>query len=324
MTHKCAIEPDLLRWSVDEKNLSFRSTRDVDPAHGIVGQPVAIEAMRFGLECDAPGQNVYVRGVTGTGRMTLVNSLLEQLKPQARRRLDRCYVHNFKQPDRPRLVTLPAGEGIVLRKQMRELADYLESHLTEALDSPPIKSRREAIQEQTRNELEGITKPLEKELHANGLALVQLQNGPVPQAAIFPLLEGEPVAPDQYKQMAMAGKIPEAAYQEMEEKIRQYSKRMGEVSLQASQVYEKGMHELKQFMESETRKLLDHAALNIRERHDNSAVNIFLDEVLEDVIENRLQVQADTNLPDAHVHLRGIDAAKSALREYNAARTAQS
>ena len=102
MKHRTRLKAEQLRWRVDESKLPFSSTREVDPAEGIVGQPIALEAMRFGVECDAPGQNVYVRGLSGTGRMTMVHSLLSELKPQARRRLDRCYVRNFSQPDRPR------------------------------------------------------------------------------------------------------------------------------------------------------------------------------------------------------------------------------
>ncbi|MHC4340132.1 MAG: hypothetical protein ACYSX0_07975 [Planctomycetota bacterium] len=95
------VEPlacDALRWHCDPDSLPFKTTEEVDPIVGVVGQTSAVEALRFGLECDAPGQNVYVRGLTGTGRMTLVRRLLEELQPACRTKLDRCYVHNFSKP----------------------------------------------------------------------------------------------------------------------------------------------------------------------------------------------------------------------------------
>jgi ABC-type uncharacterized transport system fused permease/ATPase subunit len=67
---------DALRWRVDESTLGFTSTSEIDPAEGIIGQPVAMEALRFGVESNAPGQNIYVRGTNGTGRTSLVRSLL--------------------------------------------------------------------------------------------------------------------------------------------------------------------------------------------------------------------------------------------------------
>ena len=73
------MEASQLRWRADESALDFKSTSEIDPAVGIVGQPVALEALRFGLECQAPGQNVYVRGLSGTGRMTMIRSVLDEL-----------------------------------------------------------------------------------------------------------------------------------------------------------------------------------------------------------------------------------------------------
>ena len=57
-----------LRWTCPETSADFDSTRDVAPIAGVVGQDDAVDALRFGLEFDGPGQNIYVRGLTGTGR----------------------------------------------------------------------------------------------------------------------------------------------------------------------------------------------------------------------------------------------------------------
>jgi ATP-dependent Lon protease len=301
LSHPSAIKPAALRWRVDEKKLSFRSTAQVDPAEGIVGQPIAIEAMRFGVECDAPGQNIYVRGVTGTGRMTLVKSLLNELRPQARRRLDRCYVHHFAQPDRPRLITLPAGEGPQLRRLMRDVAEFLQNRLGEALESSPLKSRRDAVQEQTRQRLDAITQPLDKELHSNGLALVQLQAGPVTQAVIFPVIDGKPVSPEQYKQMVLAGTVSEEDLAQVQKQVKRYSKRLAEVSSAASQAYQEGMQSLRDLLESEARSLMHDLTSRIRARFKNETVDCFLDEVTEDVIENRLPGADQSDLPDTQV-----------------------
>ena len=74
------IEPlpcNALRWRCDPDRLEFETTADVDPVAGVIGQSSAVDALSFGLEIDAPGQNVFIRGLTGTGRMTLVQRLLE-------------------------------------------------------------------------------------------------------------------------------------------------------------------------------------------------------------------------------------------------------
>jgi len=298
VSHPSALSHENLRWQVDESRLSFRSTAEVDPAEGIVGQPIAIEAMRFGVECDAPGQNVYVRGVTGTGRTTLVTSLLKELRPKAKRRLDRCYVHNFKQPDRPRLVTLPAGDGPRFRKMVRDVAEFLQNRLGEALDSAPLKARKEALKEEMQRKIGEITEPLEQELKANGLAMVQLQAGPIAQSAIFPVVNGEPISPEQLKQLAAEGKVPESDYARVEENIRKYRKRLGEVSAEVTQAYQAGLARLQDYLENETRNILENLTHDIVQAFDTPAVCAFISEVIDDVVENRLHPGPGSNLPD--------------------------
>ncbi|MEK7756888.1 MAG: hypothetical protein AAB385_06720, partial [Planctomycetota bacterium] len=80
---KPSVEPlpaAALRWHCDPKALPFDSTADIEPISGVIGQDSAVDALKFGLETNAPGQNVFVRGITGTGRMTLIRRMLEQIR----------------------------------------------------------------------------------------------------------------------------------------------------------------------------------------------------------------------------------------------------
>jgi ATP-dependent Lon protease len=295
------LSADELRWRVDEDELPFNSTAEVDPAKGIIGQPVAMEAMRFGVESDAPGQNIYVRGSSGTGRTSLVVSLLAELDPQARRRLDRCYVHNFKQPDRPRLITLPAGQGPVLRKQVRELADFIENRLLETLDSEPTKTRRDAIGKSTQDEIESITTPLEDELKTNDLALVRLQAGPVTRTAIFPLIEGRPAPPEELAQLLKAGKLKQEELEKLEEKIQEFAPRLQEVSRAAGKAWELGLVKMREFVEDEARSTLQEFTASLLKELSQPEVAEFISEVIEDVIDNRLDMEAAKGQPPPQI-----------------------
>jgi ATP-dependent Lon protease len=295
------LSADELRWRVAEDELPFNSTAEVDPAKGIIGQPVAMEAMRFGVESDAPGQNIYVRGSSGTGRTSLVVSLLAELDPQARRRLDRCYVHNFKQPDRPRLITLPAGQGPVLRKQVRELADFIENRLLETLDSEPTKTRRDAIGKSTQDEIESITTPLEDELKTNDLALVRLQAGPVTRTAIFPLIEGRPAPPEELAQLLKAGKLKQEELEKLEEKIQEFAPRLQEVSRAAGKAWELGLVKMREFVEDEARSTLQEFTASLLKELSQPEVAEFISEVIEDVIDNRLDMEAAKGQPPPQI-----------------------
>ncbi|MBN2552840.1 MAG: AAA family ATPase, partial [Spirochaetales bacterium] len=61
------LDPKDLRRTVDPGSLGLKSTENLDPLKGIIGQGRAVEALRFGLGIDKAGFNMYVSGPPGIG-----------------------------------------------------------------------------------------------------------------------------------------------------------------------------------------------------------------------------------------------------------------
>ncbi len=130
-----ALAASQLRWICDPASLGFQSTAELDTDSGIVGQNDALEALRYGLETSAPGQNIFVRGLMGTGRLELVKRVLAELNPVCSLGTDFCYVGNFKRPDEPRLLALPRGRGAEFRDAIEALVQFLKTEF-----QPPLQS----------------------------------------------------------------------------------------------------------------------------------------------------------------------------------------
>ena len=94
------------RWRCDPSSLGFKNTGELDVSIGILGQPDAIEALQYGIETRALGSNVFVRGLSGFGRMPLINQVVTQSSIGSVTLPDRCYVYNFSEPDQPKLLEL--------------------------------------------------------------------------------------------------------------------------------------------------------------------------------------------------------------------------
>jgi hypothetical protein len=107
-----------------------------------VGQDDTLEALRFGLEMPGLGQNVFVRGLAGTGRLSLVRQLLDDVRPTCPLVNDRCYVHNFAQPDHPRLLTIPRSHGATLSCRIDELITFIQHDLGPLLSSDTLRARQ--------------------------------------------------------------------------------------------------------------------------------------------------------------------------------------
>lgn len=277
-----------LRWRCDPESLPFETTADVDPVAGVIGQASAVDSLRFGLECDAPGQNIFIRGLTGTGRRTLVRRLLEEMKPCCDAKFDRCYVHHFAQPDRPRLITVPAGTARGFRRRVHELAEFIRDDLMNALDGEALKARRESLEKREKTELDLVTQPFERDLRAASLALVTLQLGPVAQTTIFPVAGGKPVPPEEYDQLRADGKISDADHKAFLDRREAFQKRLDEVTQRIREIRRRHARSIHSIVEETARALLGDMAREILKEYPGEDVRRFLSEVVDDVAENRL------------------------------------
>lgn len=286
--HPSRLSCDQIRWKCDPDSFDFVTTDDVDSALSVVGQQTAYEALLFGIECEAPGQNVYVRGARGTGRSRMVEKLLEKLKPTTEKKRDYCYVHNFLRPQSPRLIELPAGRGPIFRRVVHELAEFVEDGLRSAIDSEPISSQIGTVKEEIETQVRDISKPLEEELAASQLALVSMQNGPMTQTVILPTVDGEPIPRNQLKALVEQEKAPKEQLESFDELLPKFKKQLAEVSKKVADAFREGNQRLVALRAKLATELIRSIAKPIYDKFDNEAVQAFLDEVVEDAIEFRL------------------------------------
>jgi len=291
-----------LRWRCPADDLDFETTAEVEPIPGVVGQPAAVAALRFALECEAPGQNVFVRGLTGTGRTTMVGRLLEELEPACRAKLDRCYVHDFCRPERPRLVSLPAGRGRAFRRRLAAFAEFVENELPEALGSDAVRAHIAPLEERQRSELEALVQPFEEELRAAGLALVSLQMGPMTRLALFPRFEGQPVEPEKFEELHAEGKIGAEEHAAWHERMSEFSERLQKVSRAVARARRAAAEAMRALIVETARSLVREPLQEIRAEFPGEGVEPFLAELEDDVVENRLGPSAPDAAPPAQLY----------------------
>ncbi len=279
-----------LRWRCETGQCQFSSTKDVDLTDTVLGQPAARQALSFGIQCLAKGQNVYVRGPRGTGRITMIRQLLKELAPPAKNKKDCCYVHNFVRPDHPRLVTLAPGMAPDFRRDMVELAEFIEEGLVKALASEPYATQRDMLKQRLQSSAKEFMAPLEAELAANGLALVTMQNGPVAQTVIFPVHEGQPIPPDQFQALVKQKKVAEEAWEAFQAVSPKFEKQMQDVSRQVAEIFRKGKDQVLEINDKTARALLADITQRIKAHFGSESVSEFIDEVVDDAVEFRLSL----------------------------------
>ncbi|HSB39182.1 MAG TPA: ATP-binding protein [Gaiellaceae bacterium] len=186
---RLALRPDSLRRRLDPLELGFRSTEEVDPLVGTIGQPRALDALEYGLEIGTAGFNLVVTGAPGSGRLSTV---LDYLRARAAGKPvpdDWVYVHNFQNPDRPNAIHMVRGRGSDFARAMDDFVEAARREIRRAFESEEYDRRQREVIAEIAQERERRENELSLFADEHGLALKTTLTG----IASMPLLDGKPI-----------------------------------------------------------------------------------------------------------------------------------
>jgi len=192
---------DKTTWSRDLESFAFKCTDELTPLGYFIGQERAHDAIRFGLEVDKPGYNLFVTGLTGTGKISAIKShlqsIVDDLDSQEKRRpiSDWCYVYNFEDADRPKVVRLPRGTGKVYRQQLATVLRTLQEEIPKVLKSEGFESQARGHEGADRRATQELMGVLEQAGQEANFAVQLTPNG----ITIFPMIEDRPMTPEEYQ-----------------------------------------------------------------------------------------------------------------------------
>jgi ATP-dependent Lon protease len=234
--------PYELRWTCPPLTPSRRTPKVSD----LLGQTRPMAAIQLGLELYAPGYNIFVSGIMGTGRAMLLQHLLEELNPACRLSPDRVYVNNLIEPNRPRLITLGRGQAPQFQRDMEELIHRIHDALHAALRSRPHKLSRRLVIKAADERERKLMDALGREASRRGCALVQFQTQSGASAAdIYPVVDGEAVGVEALKTLAGDGKVPAAERDRLVARREELLERLSEVGERAREIARRTERELR-------------------------------------------------------------------------------
>jgi ATP-dependent Lon protease len=278
-----------LRWRCDPNALPFKTTASIHPCDEIIGQERALEAIRLGLDIHSIGYNIFVTGLAGTGRFTTIKCVLEEMdKIDLKGNIpnDLCYVNNFKNPDMPHMISLPAGQGNAFKKEMENFIEALKKKIPLFFENETYLNKKKEVVERFRNKQAEMFREFEKKVNKEGFALVQIQMGPYSRPGIFPLVEGNPVNIDQLETMVEEGKFSKEELERLKGKQIELINEL-EVIFKETRKAEKEIKEELTSLDNEViSPAIKDSVSDIKEKFNYEKVHQYLDEVEEDILAN--------------------------------------
>ena len=201
---------------VNPASLGFKTTDELDPNTGLIGQDRALKAIQFGANIKSHDFNIFVLGPPASGKTTAVKAHLGPKAAEAPTPADWVYVYNFDNPNRPKALQLPHGRGKDLAKGMVAALDELRSVLPALFESEDYQVRRRAIDEQFRSGQEEALEALNVKAQAQNIAILRTPTG----FTMAPMHEGKVVKPEVFNA------LPETMRKEVEHKIEALQKEL--------------------------------------------------------------------------------------------------
>src|SRR5271157_1258013 len=280
------LAPTKLRWRCDLARIPFETTAQAARREGFIGQERALRALKMGVELSAPGYNVFVCGLAGTSRGGTIAQMIEELHPATKPSMDRCYVNNFKIPDRPRLLVLPRGSANTFKKDIQAGIDFLRRRIPQVFEGEPFQRQKGRIVERFTVREKELMDDFTRRIARDQFALGHMQVGAVALPEIFPVLEGQMVPIEDIPKMVQDGKLETTVAEDLERKYEQFRQEFTVVYRRTLTLSRELASELSYLEQEAASVLVDGFVEELKERYPGEQVAEYLEEVRHNLLDN--------------------------------------
>jgi len=268
-----------LRAHIAPESLPFESTAALNPpGEKILGQERASDAIRFGMGMKADGYHIFIAGPTKAGLTYTARAYIEEQAKKEPTPPDWCYVHNFKEPDKPKSLKLSAGRGKELKKDMEELIETAQKKISEVFESEDYSAKEMEVQKSFERYRRKVIDELSQLAKEEGFILQISQVGMV----IVPATEqGQPLSQEKMAELSDEEKERlKKKSEELQEKMKGAVKKIREAEASYKEKHSKlegeiALYVIGEIMESYLEKY-----------KDEPGVVEHLKRVQEDILEN--------------------------------------
>ncbi|MCL4550515.1 MAG: AAA family ATPase [Bacteroidetes bacterium] len=280
------LNPEELRWTCNPDVFEFESTTNLKPIEGIVGQERALKALRLGVDLKSQGYNIFVTGLSGTGKFTAIQQMLESITPDCSHLSDYAYVNNFKDEDRPTLLQFPAGEAAKFKKDLSRAIKFLQEKIPQVLSTDPFVTKRKQLLTEFGKVQQTMMNDFEDKLRKDNMTLGQIKIGEMPRPEIFAVIENQPVFIQQLDEFVRDQKITEDQAKDFQTKYLSYQEELQKVfkeSLRLTQDFQEKISKL----ESEYANTIVSITMDdLKKKYKDPKIREYFKDIHENILQN--------------------------------------
>ena len=271
------ILPEALIMEYTPEQMPFKDTSELSPLDQVIGQRRAVEAIDFGLNMKGCEYNIFVTGLEGTGKTTILQRILNDHAAQFDTPPDLCMVNNFEDPYCPIVMEVPPGTALQFRRDMKRFIQVLRVKIPLLFSSDAFQEKQHLIQQEHIKAQKQIFEKVEALATSLSLGVAKTEKG----YQIIPVEGGKPISDETYN-----GFDPEKIKQ-IEENTRQVTKALNEAGHEVGKSNEQIKLTIKKVISEELERLISEEINPVRHYFKEcQKVLDYLEKVKEDIIEH--------------------------------------
>ncbi|MDT3696074.1 MAG: ATP-binding protein [Ignavibacterium sp.] len=280
------LKPEELRWKCDPEIFKFESTEDIDPIEGILGQERALKAIRMGIDLRSPGYNIYIAGLSGSGRATTIKQMLEKISSDCPKLYDYAYINNFTDPDQPLLLIFPKGQAKEFKQDLNSAIEVLKQRIPIALESELYLSRRKIIIDEYNLKEEELLNAFDAELREKGFSLGQIRVGDQIRPDIVPLVEGQPVPVFQLDELIKQNKISKENAQKIINEYGEHQQKLQIIFKKGLKISQEFQEKLQQLEKESAEVIVLGIIEGLKEKYNSNSIVEHLNTIQKNILDN--------------------------------------
>jgi len=280
------LKPEDLRWTCPLDKIPLATTDECLRCEDIIGQEKALKSIKTGLEIKSRGYNIFITGMVGTGRTTTIKKFLEKIRTTEEIPEDLLYVNNFEKPEEPLLLTLPAGQGRMLKDSLERLVNMLRVNLPELLKSQYFQERKQTILEIQQRKQKEILQQFEELVAAEGFAVIQVPMGLFTRPDLIPVVDGQPTPFNKLELLAKEDKFPKKKLEELKKKYDQLTDQLEKLIAVLKAIDEETSAQIRSLEIEACTPLIKGALADLRNKITSENILRYLDEVEKHLIQD--------------------------------------
>lgn len=196
------LTPDKLRPCLDPSRIPYETSEAIPRGNNHrPPQPRALQALELAINIKDNGYNIYLSGVTNLGRTHMLRDFLRPNCKKAPTPPDLLYVNNFDDPETPRLISVPAGQGKKLKKALAAALARMRKEIPLRFELDAFTRRRSGLVNKFQSRRDKLFKQMDDVANGQGFNLDMDEAGGM---TLYPLVEGKRLSEQEFQSLESA------------------------------------------------------------------------------------------------------------------------